>query len=59
MRFDWLNIAVGVACIVLAGLVVGWLTSVVSLALPGFVITAISALIGILVWFTIMPRIKR
>lgn len=59
MRFDWLNIAVGVACIVLAGLVVGWLASVVSLALPGFVLTAISALIGILVWFTIMPRIKR
>jgi xanthosine utilization system XapX-like protein len=59
MRFDWLNIAIGVACIVLAGLVVGWVSSMIPLALPGFVWTAIAALIGILVWFTIMPRIKR
>ena len=59
MRFDWLNIAIGVACIVLAGLVVGWVSSIIPLPLPGFVWTAIAAFIGILVWFTIMPRIKR
>ena len=59
MRFDWINIAIGVACIVLAGLLVSWIASMLSLALPGWVLTAITALIGILVWFTIMPRIKR
>lgn len=59
MKFDWLNIAVGVACIVLSGLVVGWLAGTLGLALPGFILTAITALIGILVWFTIMPRIRR
>ena len=59
MRFDWLSIAIGVACIVLAGMLVGWLSAYIPIALPGFVWTAIAALIGILVWFSILPRIKR
>jgi hypothetical protein len=59
MKFDWLNIAVGVVCFVVVGLLVGWLSSMIPLALPGFIWTAITALIAILVWFSIMPRIKR
>jgi hypothetical protein len=29
------------------------------LNLPGFVYTALAALLGIIVWFAIMPRLKR
>jgi hypothetical protein len=60
MKFDWLSIAIGVVCIVLAGLVVGWLVPMIGLGgLPGWLITGIAALLGILVWFAILPRIKR
>jgi len=59
MKFDWLNIAVGVVCFVIVGLLVGWLQPMLQLSLPGFVWTAITALIAILIWFSIMPRIKR
>ena len=60
MRFDWLSIAIGVVCIVLAGMFVGWLFPTIGLGgLPGWLISAIAALLGILVWFAILPRIKR
>jgi hypothetical protein len=59
MRYDWLNILIGVVCIVLAGIVVGWVATFVPLALPGWLWSAVAALVGILVWFAIMPRIKR
>jgi xanthosine utilization system XapX-like protein len=59
MRFDWVNILVGVICIVVAGMLVGWLVPMLALDLPSFVYTALAALLGILVWFAIMPRLKR
>lgn len=60
MRLDWVNILVGVVCIVIAGLLVGWLLPLVGLGgLPGFVYTALAALLGIIAWFAIMPRLKR
>ena len=60
MRFDWLSILIGVVCIVIAGLIVGWLLPQIGLGgLPGWLYTAIAAFLGILVWFSILPRIKR
>ena len=59
MRFDWINILVGVICIVVAGMLVGWLVPMLGLNLPSFVYTALAALLGIIVWFAIMPRLKR
>jgi hypothetical protein len=59
MRIDWINVLVGVVCIVIAGMLVGWLSAYIPLALPGFIWSAIAALLGILAWFAIMPRIKR
>ena len=49
MRFDWINILVGVICIVVAGMLVGWLVPMLGLNLPGFVYTALAALLGIIV----------
>ena len=57
MKFDWIDILIGVVCIVIAGLLVGWLLPMLNLALPGFVYTAIAAFLGILLWFTIRGRI--
>jgi hypothetical protein len=60
MRLDWVNILVGVVCIVVAGMLVGWLFPLIGLGgLPGFLYTAIAALLGIIAWFAIMPRLKR
>jgi hypothetical protein len=60
MRFDWVSIAIGVVCIVIASLVVGWLLPMIGLgAIPGWLYTAIAAFLGILAWFAILPRIKR
>jgi hypothetical protein len=59
MKFDWIDILIGVVCIVIAGLLVGWLVPMLNLALPGFIITAIAAFLGILLWFTIRGRIRR
>ena len=59
MKFDWIDILIGVVCIVIASLLVGWLLPMLGLALPGFVYTAIAAFLGILLWFTIRGRIRR
>jgi hypothetical protein len=60
MRFDWLSILIGVVCIVLAGMLVGWLAPMIGLGgLPGWLLSGIAALIGIVAWFAILPRIKR
>jgi hypothetical protein len=60
MRLDWVNILVGVVCIVVAGMLVGWLLPLIGLGgLPGLVYTALAALLGIIAWFAIMPRLKR
>lgn len=60
MRLDWVNILVGVVCIVVAGLLVGWLLPLVGLGgLPGFIYTALAALLGIIAWLFITPRLKR
>jgi len=60
MRFDWVNIAVGVVCIVVAGLLVGWILPLIGLGgLPGFIYTALAALLGIIAWQFITPRLKR
>ncbi|MEO6015499.1 MAG: hypothetical protein ABIQ30_18175 [Devosia sp.] len=60
MRFDWINILVGVVCIVIAGLLVGWLLPLIGLGgLPGFIYTALAGLLGIIAWLFITPRLKR
>ena len=60
MRFDWIDILIGVVCIVVAGLLVGWLLPLIGLGgLPGLVYTALAALLGIIAWFAIRPMIKR
>ena len=60
MRFDWIDILIGVVCIVVAGLIVGGVLPLIGLGgLPGIVYTALAALLGIVAWFTIRPMIKR
>lgn len=60
MRFDWIDILIGVVCIVVAGILVGWLLPLVGLGgLPGFLYTALAALLGIIAWFAIRPMIRR
>ena len=60
MRFDWIDILIGVVCIVVAGLLVGGVLPLIGLGgLPSLVYTALAALIGIVAWFAIQPMIKR
>ena len=61
MRLDWIDIVIGVVCIVLAGMLVGWLLPTIGLSggIWGIVSTALAALIGIIAWFAIRPMIKR
>jgi hypothetical protein len=60
MRFDWIDILIGVVCIVVAGMVVGGVLPLIGLGgLPGLVYTALAALLGIVAWFAIRPMIKR
>jgi hypothetical protein len=60
MRFDWIDILIGVVCIVVAGLIVGGVLPLIGLGgLPGIVYTALAALLGIIAWFAIRPMIKR
>ena len=60
MRFDWIDIVIGVVCIVICGLLVGWLLPLIGLGtLPGLVYTALAAFLGIVLWFAVRPMIKR
>ena len=52
------NIAIGVACIIVANLLSVALRQIVNVPLSGTVISAIATGVGVLAWFVIVGRMK-
>ena len=57
VKFTWINVAILVACVVVANVLVGAIAGF--LPLPGIILTAIGAAIGVFAWFIIVAAMAK